>query len=71
MMGATMVRSDPEALSRVYQGSAAYIIDINLIRYMYSQDCQNLHMAKNVFINNGLGFALPQNAKYKGAINNM
>ncbi|PVD37579.1 hypothetical protein C0Q70_00175 [Pomacea canaliculata] len=64
-----VIRADADALKYVMEGSAAYILDLNIIRYLYNQDCKHLHMAKNTFVSNGLGFAVPENANYREQIN--
>ncbi|XP_076458894.1 glutamate receptor ionotropic, kainate 3-like [Babylonia areolata] len=53
------------ALKAVSTGQGAYVTDVNQVRYIYGQDCLNLHVATNVFSNNGLAFAMPKNAPYK------
>ncbi|XP_076458166.1 glutamate receptor ionotropic, kainate 5-like [Babylonia areolata] len=66
-----VVRVNEDALELVHKGTGAYLMDVNQIRYLYSQDCHRLHMAHTVFNSNGLGFALPQNAIFREAVNNV
>nr|KAG5714837.1 hypothetical protein BaRGS_000325 [Batillaria attramentaria] len=60
-----------DVLPLVREGRAAFLLDVNQILYLYSEDCRNLHMAKTTFNNNGLGFALPRHAHYRDAMNNV
>ncbi|KAL8573220.1 hypothetical protein ACOMHN_036205 [Nucella lapillus] len=71
MAGAPKIAVREDALKMVYDGTAAYIADMNVVRFLQGQDCKNLHLAATGFNSNGLGFALPKNAYYKEAVNNI
>ena len=71
MASSPVVRINDDAMELVYAGTAAFIMDVNQVNYLYGQDCKNLHLATTIFSSNGLGFALPKNAYYKEAMSNM
>ena len=66
-----VVKTYDEAMELVYAGTAAFVMDVNQVNYLYRQDCKNLHVAATTFINNGIGFALPKHAYYREAMSSM
>ena len=71
MVKAPDIMTFEDGLDRAMEGGYAYIMDAGIVSYMYSQNCEKLHMAQEIFNANGVGFAVPKNAHYRDAFSNM